>query len=247
MARDRVILVRAMKEAAVWNLILSILILILAPVVRRARAVSPMAHCSSHLHEIGAAFQLYRADWDDSFPLNRFCEADKPCDPGNVGTDGSPYNWKRALLASGSIKDVGVFRCPSNTRAWNKSDANECDGDESNCAGSNARVKNLPLPISYAYNGGFFHESFGRRTGSEIERPSSLLLVVESTSGFPDLGDWMYRSLFLHSGHRANWLFADGKVRALKVRQTISPNYLWRGPNSSVRHLTVESLNRRLR
>ena len=237
----------AITDAAIGALILSILGLILAPVVQRARSASPMTQCASHLHEIGAAFQVYVDDWDDSYPLNRYCKADSPCDPRRGGLEGSFYNWKRALMAAGAVKRVSVYQCPSNGHSWITSEMNACLGDESNCVGSNKGVKDLQIPISYGYNAAFFHEAYGTRFSNDIERPTSLLLVVESSAGYPDVADWSMNSMFIHPNHRANWLFADGKVRALKVSETISQTYFWRNPSDTQRSMTVNGLDRRLR
>lgn len=247
MDRGRSISTRPIEGAAVITLIVSILGLMMAPIVRHARAVSPMTICAAHLREIGVAFQTYREDWDDSYPMNHFCKTAGFCPDVAYGLEGSPYNWKRALLTTGSLKNASSLQCPSNPRAWAKSVMNNCIGDESNCVGIGGVVNKLKLPNSYGYNAAFFHEFNGIKTQADIESPSSMLVVVESAGGYPDIGDWATATIFLHPNHRANWLFADGKIRALKVLETISPKYLWRNPSDTTRSVTPNSLDRRLR
>ena len=236
-----------LHELLTAALICGVLAAILAPVLVRARLASPTQICMANLQQLGAAFGQYARDWDDSYPPNRFCRTPAPCDIKLGGLEGSPYNWKRALTASGYVPSVQVWSCPSNPDKWAPADADGCIGDESNCAGASKSPTGLQLPNGYAYNSAFFHEQFGVRRITDIENPALLIMVLESRTTYPDLGDWAADSIFAHPGHRANWLFADGKVRSLKLIETVRPVYLWRDPHDKTRSLTPAAIPASLR
>jgi prepilin-type processing-associated H-X9-DG protein len=139
--------------------------------------------------------------------------------------------WKRAVLPY--LKSTQVWECPSNAYLWNADFLENFGGeggDESNWAWA------LKLPISYAYNGSFFHEGIpirvlGERYQrarylAEIPEPSWLILLTETRVNYPDLGGWtLTQELTLRSGvvsgkgllqsHRGgvNWVFCDGSAK----------------------------------
>lgn len=55
-------------ELLVVIAIISILAALLFPVFAQARRSAHMTACVSNLHQVGAALQMYRADWDDHMP-----------------------------------------------------------------------------------------------------------------------------------------------------------------------------------
>jgi hypothetical protein len=230
--------------------ILGILAAILSPVFHRAQQISPMLVCISNMEKLGAALDLYVQDWDDHYPMNRFGKTPGQVLPetGAVGLEGSYYNWKRALLDNGYVKDKQVFFCPSNPNQFSPSLVNGCRGDESNCVGQNKGSEERQLPNSYAINGAYFHEQYGPRSALDIADPESLILLLEERSGgYPDLGDWAADTVFAHSNRRANWLFVDSTVKSLKLVQTIDPIYLWRVRGDGQRMLTPQMIPHALR
>jgi len=206
-------------ELLVVIAIIAILAAILFPVFAQAREKARESSCLNNMKQIGIALTTYLQDWDETYPPNRFCKSlTAPCDVpyGTSGLEGSWYNWKRALWSTGLLKTVNVYLCPSNDNAWAKSDANGCDGDESNCVQPWKGQADKQLPNSYAYNGAFFHETYGPRAAGDIKDPSNLIYILESRTGYPDLGDWACATVFVHSDKRANWLFADTHAKSLK-------------------------------
>jgi prepilin-type processing-associated H-X9-DG protein len=153
--------------------------------------------------------------------------------------------WKRAVLPY--LKSTQVWECPSNAYLWSADFLENFGGeggDESNWAWT------LKLPISYAYNGSFFHEGIpirvlGERYQrarylAEIPEPSWLILLTETRVNYPDLGGWtLTQELALRSGvvsgkgllqsHRGgvNWFFCDGSAKWLKVAATCVPRQRW--------------------
>jgi prepilin-type processing-associated H-X9-DG protein len=153
--------------------------------------------------------------------------------------------WKCAVLPY--LKSTQVWECPSNAYLWSADFLENFGGeggDESNWAWT------LKLPISYAYNGSFFHEGIpirvlGERYQrarylAEIPEPSWLILLTETRVNYPDLGGWtLTQELALRSGvvsgkgllqsHRGgvNWVFCDGSAKWLKVAATCVPRQRW--------------------
>jgi prepilin-type N-terminal cleavage/methylation domain-containing protein len=187
-------------ELLVVIAIIAVLSALIFPVFASARERARMTQCSSNMKQIGTALSQYLQDWDGTYPMNRFPTM-KAAGP-NDGPDLRPtwHNWKRALFTYITTKDV--FTCPSNDNQWGTvfgEDApiDGCEGDESNCFGPYKENREKWLPNGYAYNGAFFHENSPYdgetqrpREDSEIQDPSNLLLLLESTMSFPDLGDW---------------------------------------------------------
>jgi prepilin-type N-terminal cleavage/methylation domain-containing protein len=220
-------------ELLVVIAIIAILAAILFPVFEQAREKARETACLNNFKQIGTAVYTYLGDWDDTFPMNRF--------PTNValhsdtGSDLQPswYNWRRAV--SSYLKTYAVFQCPSNDNAWGPSGCGSCpEGDETNCQKPWSTDQTTWIPNGYAYNGAYFHENAPfdgeierPRELSEIQDPSDLLFMVESTEGCPDLGDWACGSVFQHSGKISNWIFADTHAHAEYMLQTVTPIYQW--------------------
>ena len=211
--------------------IIATLAAILFPVFSRVQENARSTTCLSNLRQLGAASLMYAQDYDESFAMNRLTDEThlpKPCSDTAMefsGLEGSKNTWKRALLPY--IKNRGIFLCPSNGYA-NKL------GDESNSGWPTTEK----LPISYAYNGSYFHEraickegewQFRPRRLAEIHAPSKLILHLESRLEFSDLGNWAISwapdgntrlgGLQSHNGG-CNFVFVDGHSARLKLRTT---------------------------
>jgi prepilin-type N-terminal cleavage/methylation domain-containing protein/prepilin-type processing-associated H-X9-DG protein len=232
-------------ELLVVIAILAIIAALLFPVFSNARESARKTRCLSNLRQIALALQLYLGDYDDTFPMNRFPDAQRPLSSEWGALQGSSYNWKRAVLPY--LKSTQVWECPSNAYLWSADFLENFGGeggDESNWAWT------LKLPISYAYNGSFFHEGIpirvlGERYQrarhlAEIPEPSWLILLTETRVNYPDLGGWtLTQELTLRSGvvsgkgllqsHRGgvNWVFCDGSAKWLKVAATCVPRQRW--------------------
>lgn len=232
-------------ELLVVLAIIALIAALLFPVISNAREAGRKTRCLSNLRQIGMAIQMYLSDYDETFPMNRFPDAQHPLSHEWGALQGSSYNWKRALLPY--LKSVQVLECPSNSYRWSSEFIENFGGeagDESNWAWS------LKLPISYAYNGSFFHEGIPIRVLgepyqrarflAEIPEPSWLILLTETRVNYPDLGGWtLTQELVLRSGvisgkgllqsHRGgvNWVFCDGSAKWLKVGATCVPRQRW--------------------
>src|SRR5438105_4741941 len=131
-------------ELLVVIAIIAILAALLFPVFAAARERARATACLNNMKQIGTALTAYLQDWDDVYPWNRFPDRGHPGSPasqgGIQGLNGSSYNWKHALWSTVLIRGPQIYLCPSNDHAWDRSDANSCVGDESNCVVPNKGV-----------------------------------------------------------------------------------------------------------
>ncbi len=230
-------------ELLVVLAIISVLAAMIFPVFASARERARMTMCASNMRQIGLGLEAYLGDSDGIYPMNRFPTLTPA--HANTGPDLRPtnYNWKRAL--NHYVKDVGVFTCPSNDHAWDSEGGPglfaNCEGDETNCFEPWKSRRETWLPNGYAYNGSFFHENAPYDGGiqrpreeAEIQDPSQLVLLLETTRPYPDIGDWTFESVFYHKGSNlSNWVFADGHAKAMRQSRTFSPVYMWGNPQVS--------------
>jgi prepilin-type N-terminal cleavage/methylation domain-containing protein len=228
-------------ELLVVIAIIAILAAILFPVFAQARERARMTACLNNMKQIGTGLYTYLNDWDDTYPMNRFPTNANQMLQSNTAGDfqGTFYNWKRALESY--VKTTNVYLCPSNDNAWGPSGCGNpgCpSGDESNCKGPYKGVASEQLPNGYVLNGGFFHEDapfdgqpISPREMGDIKDPASLLFLLESDEGCPDLGDWAYADIFVHPGSKeTNFLMADTHAKAMKPSRTFSPQEMWGDP-----------------
>src|SRR5207244_13141033 len=89
--------------------ILAILAAILFPVFAQAREQARMSTCLSNFKQIGLGVKMYVQDWDETYPMNRIA-----VNPGGHECDGTGkmITWKHETQPY--VKNVGVFKCPSN-------------------------------------------------------------------------------------------------------------------------------------
>jgi prepilin-type N-terminal cleavage/methylation domain-containing protein len=85
-------------ELLVVIAIIALIAALLFPVISHAREAGRRTRCLSNLRQIGMALQLYLGDYDETFPMNRFPDAQHLLSNEWGGLQGSSYNWKRALL-----------------------------------------------------------------------------------------------------------------------------------------------------
>jgi prepilin-type N-terminal cleavage/methylation domain-containing protein/prepilin-type processing-associated H-X9-DG protein len=90
-------------ELLVVIAIIAILAAILFPVFARAREKARQSSCLSNVKQIGLAFQQYKQDYDELWPLMWWGGANwEPASAGWWGGEITPY-----------VKNAQIFRCPS--------------------------------------------------------------------------------------------------------------------------------------
>lgn len=99
--------------------IISILISILLPALRKARLASQDVGCLSNLRQLGIVTTAYHSDHDEIFPTDLFYHNGDDDRADNWDSELAPYlgihnNWKASY---DSLKFSPVFQCP---RDWRK-------------------------------------------------------------------------------------------------------------------------------
>lgn len=242
-------------ELLVVVALIAVLSALLFPVFHAARERARVTVCKSNMKQIGAAFQLYLSNWDDTYPF-----AFNPM-RGVKGVNESLPSWKALLLPY--LKSPGVYRCPSN-------DSTERYGPmilDPLYAGDDA-VQFLLEFEGNAYSYAMNYEQFGpvrinwegelafdAVIEGDLREPSQVILVAETQGAmvevslmglFPapeNMGEdlravWEgmlppYGSTYFphYPDGRSNWLFSDGSLRMMRLIQTLQPRQHWTDPS----------------
>jgi len=209
-------------ELLVVIAIIAILAAILFPVFAQARESARLTSCLSNMKQIGLAWNMYAQDFDETYPLSRMiyglvpdgpdngslhCDCDQNCDKN--------HTWK--ALTMPYVKSYDVYKCPSNPN-------NTLNGEEADKG----------FKRSYGTNGVVM---WGWRPYKEaqVNRPSTTVMVLETTWECADLGDWVARiqtppacgwgqGFNLHRGKNGlqNWAFFDGHAKTYKLPNVFS-------------------------
>jgi prepilin-type processing-associated H-X9-DG protein len=205
--------------------IVAVLAALLFPVFARVRERGRQAACASNLRQIGAAIFAYAADWDDLLPYND--------DPD--GSDPEYYPWSRPLEPLLDPRNRGVWRCPSDD--YDEKYLKSFPKSESEFHRYSSYTPSVYFwGIHVIYPEGTPYEEM--RSLSSVERPASIIMVCEGDGRFPNFPlrpiAEFYRKLdsmdaYFMSRHwgKGNYLFADGHVKLLAIRQTLVPEALW--------------------
>jgi prepilin-type N-terminal cleavage/methylation domain-containing protein/prepilin-type processing-associated H-X9-DG protein len=197
-------------ELLVVIAIIAILAAILFPVFAQAREQARMSTCLSNFKQMGLGVKMYLQDWDETYPMNRV-----GTNPGGHECDGTGkmITWKHETQPY--VKNVGVFKCPSNPL---NSKPDETGGGD--------KFGYTVFPISYAYNGTILWNSLGPTppvlTEAMIPETSRYLMLIESRSACSDMGIWGFPDgFYVHPTHRMQALFCDGHAKATRFSQTL--------------------------
>lgn len=227
--------------------ILSLLAALVFPVFERAREQARSAVCFSNMRQIATGVSLYIQDYDETYPMNRMPDDAHPI-AGCKLAGGSTYpigsleesslNWRRVVQPY--IKSRQAMVCPSNPGVGHVPPNHVPPGDQTNRYYPPSEY----LPLSYAYNGNFFHEAIPPCLyGEKLERPrslpeignsSSLIFLVESRLYYPDMGTWFLSmgtgldglGAFQSHNGQCTFLFADLHVKRLKMAATCTA-HMW--------------------
>lgn len=191
-------------ELLVVIAIIAILAAILFPVFARAREAARATQCRSNLKQVGNAFMMYVQDYDEIYPDRG----------GNGGTGLASFRQRLQPYT----KNVAVFQCASNPQKNTIVDAATADGVYPAIPRSyamNARLAIVPMAF--------------------LQAPAQKILAAELVNtNWTDYGSNWWNSapgnwvngFAGHSG-TANYLFADGHVKAMKPTQTAAPLNMW--------------------
>jgi len=239
-------------ELLVVIAIIAILAAILFPVFAQAREAARKTSCVSNANQIGKATMMYVQDFDETYYPHRH----------NCGTDCNPLlsDPQVNALATGSArttapyiallqpytKNLNVFKCASNPKAWVgvNTDGVSCGAPGCNgvgYGGQNSYGHNdLWMSPAAPFGGG---GSPAPVSEAEIQRPSSTILLCDSTyyGAVPDIygqaglgiknsngqegpyGDQLgaqYKSYWMNIGN-SNWSWSGGTVTPTLATQLI--------------------------
>jgi prepilin-type N-terminal cleavage/methylation domain-containing protein len=101
-------------ELLVVIAIIAILAAILLPIFAAAIRAGKESHCANNLGQVGRAFEMYRNDWEDYYPVaHNLHDTDIPWEPvgthNNVNRAGEPF-WFETLLPY--VKNRQIFHDP---------------------------------------------------------------------------------------------------------------------------------------
>ncbi|MBI5832519.1 MAG: DUF1559 domain-containing protein [Armatimonadetes bacterium] len=202
-------------ELLVVIAIIAILAAILFPVFAKAREKARTSSCQSNEKQIGLAIAQYTNDYDERLPSNRA----NGMTPANM-TGGVDWMNFYAMVEP-YIKTAQIFSCPSITKT------NIASGCFNNgtlfrqhymANGGGGMGGNGTPPMRRSWDGG------GAALAALVQ-PSQLILVGENPNRPYDECDfWNGGPELTFTNHNgvANFLFADGHVKALRPDATIN-------------------------
>lgn len=223
-----------LSELLVVVAIISILASILLPVLGRARDKTKQEVCASNMHQEELGLQMYTQDYDEAFPTAR------------IYTHPDKYlyhiTWRAAVMPY--TKNDQILVCPS--APWARNEFESYSGTRCLQDGTMTRQdwlkKYFHSESNLAVNGDVFNNEIHSRIDPQhlprqswIQRPSELILIVETRDFWPDLGTWTFPweydsqagSLPYWHNKGGNWAFADGHVKWMRLASTVSPVFLW--------------------
>ena len=173
-------------ELLVVIAIIAILAAILFPVFAQAREAARKTQCVSNVKQLGTATQMYVQDYDGNYYPHRHnvaagsnpLMAEFPT--GITAGAQAKYFWISMLVPY--TKNYGIFKCPSNPRAW-------VGGGPDNCASAGCDGQGYGGQNSYGHNDFWLSPSAPFGGGATptpvsepmIDRPSSTIVCVDAT------------------------------------------------------------------
>ncbi|MHB9035747.1 MAG: type II secretion system protein [Armatimonadota bacterium] len=209
-------------ELLVVIAIIAILAAILFPVFTSAKESAQKTSCVSNLKQLGAAAMAYaESNGGDMVPqqLDNYT--------GKTGPRKSKWgyyftSWTDLLWPY--VKSDGVYVCRAN--------------NSNPSTGSYAGYKRKDYAYNYHFDNsmyrGFWNGTEKRAFAtklSSVRQPSKIILLTETATHVEPI-HVAYAYYFLGPlakihNHKYNWLFCDGHISSLRIRETVSPIFMW--------------------
>jgi len=218
-------------ELLVVVAILALLMSILLPSLRRARAIATSAACMVQQRQVGLAFITYAHAWNGVSPDNDNSGGHDSNHPSDY-----TYLWGRQLHEQGLIHDPMVMNCPvklvrqfaglREDHVWVQRDYWYTYGIRDKWgAYSRDEVLNVDTGVVRGYN----YSASSPLYSTTIGAPGAFPVFVDSVRRFPELyGDWFeYRTIgtfgHIHLRHleKANIWFLDGHAEAMASEEML--------------------------
>lgn len=239
-------------ELLVVIAIIAILAAILFPVFAKAREKARQASCLSNLKQLGLGLMQYVQDYDETLPTYYWGE----------GNAGNPYSATWWGSAAPYVKNLGIYKCPSNGRMGHNTWGVWVTGNPANAA------FNVPsFTNSYGYNEEIANVA-GGTTQSMFKYPAEIVVLADCSSSWiggywsapwPDRAllrriafassgwgcgcgppainslTWPWEDQALHNGGQ-NIAFADGHAKWFQARKTMTIS----APGGTLRYYAFE-------
>lgn len=226
-------------ELLVVIAIIAILAAILFPVFARARENARRPSCQSNLKQIGLGLAQYTQDYDEQYPF-----VYNGTSNGNV----SGQSWK--VVIQPYVKSTQLFTCPSaasprdqasNDGVTGRSYVTNYIGDY----GTNTQAESK----GKGFMGYYIGSNSSSTSLADFPNTAQTIAVAEGRDVGRQEVNLGYGNPFtnlLWSGHltTANYLFADGHVKALKPQNTYnSTTNLWARDPTNLAFSTTQASN----
>ena len=228
-------------ELLVVIAIIAILAAILFPVFAKAREKARQTSCLSNQKQIGLGFAQYTQDYDEKYSSRDICVTTS-C----TGAAGSGTQVGYRFVLQPYIKNVQIFKCPSNPTPCNGNNIsqNPAGCDEGYVVGG-VLQPNSQSSTNYALNDAdsiFNNASTGGPSLAQIQAPAQKILQTElrnqnwddyaspwwCNNGDPNqAGGGNFTQAFAGHNRQFNLLFFDYHAKSQRPTQTAAPFSEW--------------------
>jgi prepilin-type N-terminal cleavage/methylation domain-containing protein/prepilin-type processing-associated H-X9-DG protein len=240
-------------ELLVVIAIIAILAAILFPVFARAREAARATSCRSNLKQVGTAFNMYTADYDQNMPNSQPLPTTGDC---NVETTRTHYGGTVANSLQPYVKNTQLFTCPSDSqKASNINTPALCGPNTQPYGGQGAGGRTYIMSYCYNYMG--IYSAVGTTglngfAGSEAAclAPAEQIAMWDSNNRWADGSGpfwdrdiaWYQTKLYTAGARHSemvNFLYLDGHVKADRWDRLKFQNVLNAGPNHTFYNTSI--------
>lgn len=233
-------------ELLVVIAIIAILAAILFPVFARAKEQANKATCSSNLHQVAIAIQMYSDNTNGVYPRGEFWDMSRPYTES--------YLWSSALCIGPYVKEPGIYRCPTDSfgsrddsaygfRAPRKPAASSY---LANCATPAANYTMFgirePKGLMPLMDIRFGDTPTPSTKSSSVTRPSEIVMIAEGKYEYYDkmwqCGLWLNNEIDWCYNAAGAGISADWQIKALVYAPDSAPwSRAWRKHGSGTNFL----------